>query len=340
MPIQTPPANWLQVFPWEEMGQGSVEGRFLFDGIHYEVKMDWDEWMTPDTYGTYTDSLDSTQAFYGDRKTGHLWGPWVHRVSEYSTEQAAETAYNLLYNLDPDDPDRKVDDPDYSDDSGMWVVEWEERPLLSNNGPTKWERGHMEFWIPDEGVVDLLQNMDQYPDAVESAIGIWGQLESFNEDWQYKQISVKACYDPYCDDVIGEASLGGVDFEFGGDNQFFWDQVVEVAAEAAYDAVEDEEVEEVEMAEEKIIPRELASTLRQVSYIGTPGTQELGRIIKAANNQVPAEVQDILVAGTMLIKLSDELTQGQIQKGLSAAAARSQYKWMRQAGAELLSLLR
>lgn len=88
------------------------------------------------------------------------------------------------------------------------------------------------------------------------------------------------------------------------------------------------------------IPRELASLLRNFTYIGTPGTAELGRVVREANNEQGADIEDVFVAGQALLKVCDELTKSEINKGYPASKARAAYRPLREAGLGLLALLK
>ncbi len=116
--------------------------------------------------------------------------------------------------------------------------------------------------------------------------------------------------------------------------------VARVITEKGEEEMEEKAEEKAEaVVGERIIPIPLSSTLHQLTYIGDPGTPELGRIKKAAFNHVPADAADIFIAGKALLELAAELTRGNIQMGLPAARAKAQTAWIHQAGAALLKLL-
>ena len=125
MAITTPDADFLREFPWEETARpDSFEGRFEWDGIHYRIERNWDE-LDPTSEGmngTYATSA-SSENFYGDRRTGRLWGPWQeHHDVFHHKDHAQELATSL--SIVSGHPDREVETVDYNPDvHGNWRVE-------------------------------------------------------------------------------------------------------------------------------------------------------------------------------------------------------------------------
>ena len=104
----------------------------------------------------------------------------------------------------------------------VYRVVWREEKILAENGPTEYERGSFEYWIPDQ---DPYDNLD-----VAAIMKNWETMESYGKDWDYRVVEVTAyATEEDAEEEIGELTSSysySVMYEyFGSDKDQYFDAI-------------------------------------------------------------------------------------------------------------------
>lgn len=352
--VQFPSIDWLRdEVEWEDAPEGGQEGNFEYDGIYYKVKVEIDAYYDAFDMEWYGELKDDTSAeVLGDRLSGNLFGPWKdfeERYPDYSYSAADARYEALLAEEQSEDGEHYVTDVYLDEDAatGEWVVTYESRLMLSEEGPAKYGGTRERYWTPPEDLeTEILAAMESEDEeagrkAIKLMVDLWKRREGLGDDWYMVTIQVEACEDEDCDGVLGEAVVGGVEYDMGMNepNENLYATMAEVIAEAGMEAVDQmEAAEEPPLSAGPIeIPRSLLGDLFQFQYIGD-ATEDLATIKRLALNDQAVDAELVQEVGRALIELAQDQAKHAASMGMPTSAAQRSVKYIASVGQQLLSL--